>query len=96
MAESNETRSDGTLSAAELAEAALSAVADLTSYEPESVTGMEWDGESWRISVDVLELSRIPKTTDVLASYDVQLDDQGTLLGYKRTARFVRGQVEVD
>ena len=84
------------LSAKELTEAALATIADLTGYEPESVAGLQWDGESWLVTVDVLELARIPNTTDVLASYVVQLDDAGGLLGYKRSRRFVRGQVEAE
>lgn len=87
MAESN----DGRLSAAELSHAAITTVEELTGYEPEAVTGLEWDGDSWEVTVDVLELSRIPNTTDVLASYVVQLDEKGTLRGFKRARRFQRG-----
>ena len=43
------------------------------------------------MTVDVLELSRVPNTTDVMASYVVQLDDRGGLLGYKRDRRYLRG-----
>ncbi|HZB07411.1 MAG TPA: gas vesicle protein GvpO [Thermoleophilaceae bacterium] len=88
MAASN----DGRLSAAELGEAAMTTVQELTGHQPEAVTGLEWDGEFWDVTVEVLELSRIPNTTDVLASYVVQLDEGGTLRGMKRTNRFVRGQ----
>jgi hypothetical protein len=84
------------LSAKELTEAAVATIADLTGYVPESVAGLQWDGDSWLVTVDVLELARIPNTTDVLASYVVQLDDAGGLLGYKRSRRFVRGQVEAE
>ncbi len=84
------------LSAMELTQAARDALAELTELEPESVTGLEWDGESWLVTIDVLELSRIPETTDVLATYLVQLDPSGSLLGYRRTRRFVRGQVEAE
>jgi gas vesicle protein GvpO len=83
---------DGRLSASELSAAALATVEELTGYEPEAVTGLEWDGEFWRVTVDALELPRIPSTTDVLGSYVVQLDDHGTLHGYKRVKRFQRGQ----
>jgi len=83
---------NGRLSAAELSQAAMTTVQELTGYEPEAVTGLEWDGEFWDVTVDVLELSRVPNTTDVLASYVVQLDEGGTLRGLKRTNRFVRGQ----
>jgi hypothetical protein len=84
--------SDGRLSAAELSQAALTTVQELTGYAPEAVTGLEWDGESWQVTVDVLELTRVPNTTDMLASYVVQLDEAGTLRGMRRARRFQRGQ----
>jgi hypothetical protein len=83
---------DERLSAAELSRAALTTVQELTGYQPEAVTALEWDGEFWQVTVDVLELSRIPNTTDLLGSYVVKLDDGGTLRAYKRTRRFQRGQ----
>ena len=87
-------RSDdnGRLSASELSQAALATVEELTGYQAEAVTALEWDGEFWRVTVDALELERIPDTTDVLGEYVIQLDEGGTLHGYKRTRRFVRGQ----
>ena len=85
---------NGKLSAGELGEAALTTIEELTGYEPEAVTALEWDGDLWKVTVDVLELARAPSTTDVIASYDVQLDEEGTLRGYRRTRRFLRGQPE--
>ena len=90
MAESD----DGRLSAQELSEAALSTVEELTGYTAEAVTGLEWDDELWQVTVDVLELARVPNTTDVIGTYSVQLDERGTLRGYRRTGRYVRGQVD--
>ncbi|HKF79678.1 MAG TPA: gas vesicle protein GvpO [Thermoleophilaceae bacterium] len=89
MADSND---DGRLSAHELSQAALTTVEELTGYEPEAVTGLEWDGELWQVTVDVLELSRVPSTTDMIGTYVVQLDEGGTLRGYRRTGRFQRCQ----
>jgi hypothetical protein len=86
------TSNDGRLSAAELSQAALTTVRELTGYEPEAVTGLEWDGEFWRVTVDVLELSRVPDTTDLLGEYVVQLDERGTLRGMRRSRRFQRAQ----
>jgi len=85
---------NGRLSAAELSEAAMTTVQELTGYQPEAVTGFEWDGEFWDVTVDVLELARVPNTTDVLGSYIVQIDERGTLRGLKRARRYVRGQAE--
>jgi Gas vesicle synthesis protein GvpO len=95
MAES--TSNDGQdrrISARDLIIAARETIQDLTGYPPEAVSGLQWDGDSWLVTVDVLELERIPSTTDLLATYVVQLDDGGGLMGYKRTKRFVRGQAE--
>src|SRR5215216_4330989 len=92
MAESTaNNNSDGRLSARELTLAARQTVGELTGYSAESVSGFQWDGESWLVSVDVCELERVPNTTDVMATYVVQLNDRGGLLGYKRTNRFRRG-----
>jgi hypothetical protein len=84
---------DGRLSSKELAAAALRTVKELTGYQPEAVTGLEWDGDEWQISVEALELARVPNTTDVIGEYAVKLDERGALRGYKRTGRHVRGQV---
>ena len=95
MAESASSDGRGDkLSARDLTIAARQTIQDLTGYPPESVSGLQWDGETWLVTVDVRELERVPNTTDLLATYVVQLDDGGGLLGYKRTRRFVRGQAE--
>jgi hypothetical protein len=88
MAESGD---NGRLSASELSRAALTTVEELTGYQPEAVTALEWDGEFWQVTVDVLELARIPSTTDIIGSYAVTLDESGTLRGYRRARRFQRG-----
>jgi hypothetical protein len=82
------------MSAKEMTRAAMELLQDLTGHEPEAATGLMWDGESWLVTVDVLELSRIPNTTDLLGTYVVQLDGDGNLSGYKRTRRFQRSQAE--
>jgi Gas vesicle synthesis protein GvpO len=98
MAESTRNQggdsSNGRPSARELTLAARQTIEDLTGYTPEAVTGFQWDGETWLVSVEVCELERVPNTTDVMATYIVQLDDQGGLLGYKRDRRFERGHAE--
>ncbi len=82
------------ISARELALEAKATVKDMTEFDPETVSALQWDGESWLVSVEVCELTRIPNTTDVMATYVVQLDDGGGLLGYKRERRYLRGEAE--
>jgi Gas vesicle synthesis protein GvpO len=96
MADSDSTDARERMSADDLAAIAKGTVAELTGFPAESVSGLQWDGESWLVSVDVCELERIPSTTDVMATYTVQLDEGGGVVGYKRTRRFLRSQVEED
>jgi hypothetical protein len=46
--------------------------------------------------LEVLEVRRIPETTDVLAKYEVETDDQGSLTGYRRAGRYTRGSARED
>ena len=63
----------------------------------EAVLGVQRaDDNGWMVTVQVVELSRIPSTTDVLASYEVTLDEQGELVGYRRDRRYYRNQTDQD
>lgn len=77
--------------AGEIARAAVSAVAELTGRQPETVLALRADDEGWKVTVEVVELSRIPSSTDVMASYQVTLDSGGELVGYERIRRYQRG-----
>ena len=79
-------------SATELARSAARDLLELTGKQPEGITGLERTDDGWTVQVEVVEVSRIPNTTDLLGSYEIELDDQGTLRGYRRTRRFLRGQ----
>jgi hypothetical protein len=94
MADTGSTDTGDRISAKELTTVAKEAIADLTGFPPESVSGLQWDGETWLVTVEVCELERVPSTTDVMASYVVQLDEGGGIVGYKRTRRYIRAQAE--
>ena len=57
----------------------------------EGISGLQRSDDGWTVQVEVLELSRVPNTTDVLASYEVEVDGDGELIGYRRVRRYVRG-----
>lgn len=69
---------------------------ELTGKEFEGVVGITKDDDGWTVQVEVLEMRRIPSTTDVLAVYEVALDADGDLLGYRRADRYVRGSAGED
>ncbi|GGV26235.1 hypothetical protein GCM10010277_07690 [Streptomyces longisporoflavus] len=52
------------------------------------------DDDGWCVVVDVLEVARIPDTTSLLASYEVQLDRSCELLEYRRLRRYRRGAAD--
>jgi hypothetical protein len=77
-----------------LARSAREAIEELTGFTPESVSGLERNGDTWLVKVDVCELERIPSTTDVMATYVVELDPKGELLSYRRLRRFSRSEAQ--
>lgn len=91
----NEAEQERPLSAARVIRAATGQLSELLGLPVESVSSCERAGDgAWQLSVEVLELSRIPDTTSLLASYDVELDQGGELLGYRRTRRYERGRAD--
>lgn len=66
--------------------------ADVTGLEPEATTGMERTADGWAALIDVVELARIPRSTDVLATYEVQSDEDGSLLSFDRVHRYRRSE----
>lgn len=66
----------------------------LLGREPESVSAMERTHDGWLVTVEVLEVSRIPESTDVLASYEIELDENTDLRRYARVRRYHRAQAD--
>jgi hypothetical protein len=67
----------------------------LTGLKAETVSSIQRQGEHWDVTVDMIELHVTPNSRDVLAIYDVQIDTEGNILGYRRMGRYVRSQVEI-
>jgi hypothetical protein len=82
------------LTAADVAKSAAREVADLTGRTPVGVTAVEPTEDGWRVEVEVVEESHIPSTSDLMALYEVDLDQDGGLLAYRRTRRYVRGRAD--
>jgi hypothetical protein len=77
---------------AAIARSAAQQLAALTRRHVEGIAGVSRDDDGWRVEVEVLELSRIPPTTDVLAIYAVYVDADGEMIEYERLERYVRGR----
>jgi hypothetical protein len=80
------------LSAADAARAAVVQLDDLTEHDVEGVVSVERDDDGWRVGLEVVESHRIPDSADILAVYEVRVDDDGELVSYRRGRRYFRGQ----
>ena len=79
------------VTATQVAARAAQQLLELTGREAEGVTGLERSDDGWKVRVEVVEVRRIPDTTDVLALYEVEVDEDGDLTGYRRLRRYARG-----
>lgn len=68
-------------------------LASLTGLRPDTVSSLAYHDGIWHVSVDMIEMKRIPDSSDVLAIYEMTMDADGNLLSYKRTKRYYRGEV---
>jgi hypothetical protein len=69
-------------------------VYELTGLEPERVISLEPTDHGWTIGVEVVELERVPNSTDLLAVYEVELDEHARMVSYRRAQRHYRGRAD--
>lgn len=91
MSEEREDRRNG-LGARGAVRTALEELTALIPHTVEGVVGIERDDDTWVVTVEVVEDAHIPRTSDILAEYEVRLSADGELLGYSRGRRYVRGR----
>ena len=82
----------GKMTATSVAAMAREQVEQLTGHPVEAVSGMSRQADGWTVTLEVVELQRVPPTTDILATYRVELDGEGDLMGYERVSRYYRNQ----
>jgi hypothetical protein len=89
--------SNNRLSGRDAVREARGQLAELIGRPVEQVLGMERDDDGgWQVTVQVVELERIPNSTDVLGCYRVDVDSGGEVVGYRRLRRYNRSQADED
>jgi hypothetical protein len=81
------------MSGMEIAQVAKQQLTDLTGLKADTVSGMSKCEDGWHVNVDLIQLRCIPDGSDVLATYETVVDDQGNLVKYQRTRSFHRSEV---
>ena len=80
--------------ATDVTSAALRQIAAVTGRRTDTVSAAERTDDGWRLEVELVELERVPSTTNILATYQVDLDDDCALVGYRRLRRYYRNAAE--
>lgn len=75
-------------------ERVMNSLAKLVGCSTEGVTGFRRTDDGWILTVEVLEVERVPETTDVMASYEVETDRNGGILSFDRRRRYLRAETE--
>jgi hypothetical protein len=78
----------------EFARRAMDTLGELVGCPAEGITGIRRNDDGWIVEVEVLEVERVPETSDVLASYEVEIDNEGEIVEFHRLRRYMRTQTE--
>jgi hypothetical protein len=81
-----------TSSPLQIARKALRELSEITGREADTTSGLQRTDDGWVLQVEVVEVARIPDSTSVMATYEVQASDDGELLSYRRVRRYYRNQ----
>ena len=67
---------------------------ELTGFTSPSAIGVNREGETWRIMIEITEKPSPASNIEVLGIYEVRLDVDGNLLGYERRKMRKRGDIQ--
>lgn len=81
------------LGAGDIAERAKAELSRITGLAADHVSAVASETDGWHVTVDMIELKRIPAATDVLAAYEAVLGPTGALVSYRRARRYFRDQM---
>lgn len=93
---SNSAKGDKSVPGRELIQRAREQLEEMMGRPVDAVLGMEPHGEGSVVTVQVVELQRVPASTDVLGSYEITVDGDGDVVAYRRTRRYYRNQAGED
>ncbi len=81
------------MGAADISERAKAELSRITGLDASHVSAVINGADGWHVTVDLIELRRIPSSSDVLAAYEAVYAPTGSLLSYRRTRRYSRDQM---
>lgn len=64
----------------------------ITGLKVAGVTKVHREDDGWHVGLELVELSRIPHSTDVLGEYEILVGDDGSVLNLERKAVRLRSE----
>ncbi|HEV7177143.1 MAG TPA: gas vesicle protein [Solirubrobacteraceae bacterium] len=92
----SESISDRAVPVRQLVASARGQLEEMIGRPVSAVLGFEPNENGWQITLEVVELERIPDTTSILGCYRAYLDEDGELTEYRRIRRYNRSQPDED
>ena len=77
-----------------LVQSAREVLRDLHGADAEGVSSVSKSANGWIVGLEVVELRRVPDSMDVLATYEVEVDEDGDVLRYERVRRYKRAEAD--
>ncbi|SEP85961.1 gas vesicle protein GvpO, halophile-type [Natrinema salaciae] len=68
-----------------------STAGELIGHEFDGVSEITPTDDGWRAVVEVVERRAVPDTQDIIGRYEIELDTDATVHGYRRVDRYRRG-----
>jgi len=67
-------------------------LSSLTGLVPDTVSSVERSVDDWKVTLEMVEMARIPNSSDLLGTYVTLTDGEGELLSYHRSRRYLRAE----
>ncbi|MDD7934662.1 gas vesicle protein, partial [Actinomycetospora straminea] len=82
--------------ARKIARWAAEQVQEMSGKESEAITSVRKTEDGYVVGLEVVESRKIPETSDILATYEAEMDSDGELISYHRVKRYTRGRGDDD
>ena len=79
----------------ELIQKAREQLGDMTGLELGSTLSARKDGDGWHVQVEAVEKKSLPDSQDILAMYDLTMDDNANVLNFNRIGMRKRGDTMI-
>jgi len=76
----------------EIVQRAKEQIEGITGLTLDTVSGIIQSEQGWHVTLEFVELKRIPEGNDLLATYETLLNGEGELIRYQRNRRYRRDQ----